>query len=191
MAKLIFSYGTMGSSKTANALMTRFNYMAQGFDVLLLKPSIDTRDGITTVKSRIGLSAEALVVAPENDVSLLAELTKDKIIIVDEAQFLTSKQVEQLRGLADAGYMVWCFGLKTDFRSQLFTGSKRLIELADSLREMRTVCKCGRKAIINARLDPIGNVVTEGAVVDVGMHYEAMCYKCWNEHAQGGGAQNG
>jgi thymidine kinase len=187
MSKLIFQYGTMGSSKTANALMIRFNYMQQGFGVTLIKPSTDTRDGIATLKSRIGLSAEALVVHPYDNIKALAEKAGNNIIIADEAQFFTTIQVEQLRDLADNGYMVWCFGLKTDFKSHLFAGSKRLIELADSIEELKTVCRCGRKAIINARLDDIGNVVTDGDLVSLGTHYQAMCYHCWNENTQGRG----
>ena len=183
--QLTFVYGPMGSSKTATALMERFEYIQKGFGVTLLKPALDTRDGVTIIRSRIGLEAEAQVVYPATDIVLLVKNAGNSIVIVDEAQFLSESQVEILRELADSGYDVICYGLKTDFQTNLFEGSKRLLELADVVKELEVVCKCGRKAIINARLDAMGNVVTAGDVVDCGMHYVSMCYHCWNENTQG------
>ena len=183
--QLKFIYGPMGSSKTATALMERFEYIQKGFGVTLMKPSTDTRDGITIIRSRIGLEAEAHVVYPATDIVMLVKNEGNSIVIVDEAQFLSAAQVEILRELADSGYEVICYGLKTDFQTNLFEGSKRLLELADVVKELEVVCKCGRKAIINARLDAMGNVITAGDVVDCGMHYESMCYHCYNRHTNG------
>ena len=183
--QLKFTYGPMGSSKTATALMERFEYIQKGFGVTLMKPSTDTRDGITIIRARIGLEAEAHVVYPATDIVMLVKREGNSIVIVDEAQFLSAAQVEILRELADSGYEVICYGLKTDFQTNLFEGSKRLLELADVVKELEVVCKCGRKAIINARLDAMGNVITAGDVVDCGMHYESMCYHCYNRHTNG------
>lgn len=182
---LQFVYGPMGSSKTATALMARFEYIQKGFGVTLLKPSLDTRDGVCTIRSRIGLEAEAQVIYPDSDVMAMVEAAGNPIVIVDESQFLSTAQVDTLRELADNDYTVICYGLKTDFRTHLFEGSQRLLELADVVTELEVVCKCGRKAIINARLDAMGNVITEGDVVDCGMHYESMCYHCWKRHTKG------
>lgn len=183
--QLKFIYGPMGSSKTASALMERFEYIQKGFGVTLLKPAADTRDGFAIIRSRIGLEAEAHVITPETDIVKLVEDAGNSIVIVDEAQFFSAKQIEVFRDLADSGYEVVCYGLKTDFCTQLFEGSKRLLELADVVKELEVVCRCGRKAIINARLDTDGNVVTSGDLVDCGTHYVSMCYSCWKKNTQG------
>ncbi len=183
--QLKFIYGPMGSSKTATALMERFEYIQKGFGVTLLKPAADTRDGFTIIRSRIGLEAEAHVITPETDIVKLVKDAGNSIVIVDEAQFFSTEQVNVFRELADIGYEVICYGLKTDFRTQLFEGSKRLLELADVVKELEVVCRCGRKAIINARLDAMGNVVTDGDLIDCGTHYVSMCYRCWNSNTQG------
>lgn len=180
--QLKFVYGPMGSSKTATALMERFEYIQKGFGVTLLKPSSDTRDGQTIIRSRIGLEAEAQVIHPDSDIVELVCKANNTIVIVDEAQFLSAKQVDTLREIADMGYEVICYGLKTDFQANLFEGSARLFALADIIKELEVVCSCGRKAIINARLDKDGNVVTKGDIIDCGMHYKSMCYHCWNAH---------
>ena len=186
MPKLYFKYGAMGSSKTANALITKFNYEERGMKVLLIKPAIDTRDGNATVRSRIGLSQEAFVVSPE--CNIYEEFTSNHadchVIIADECQFLTSSQVDQLRAIVDKlNIPVLCFGLRTDFLTHLFEGSRRLFEVADSVSEIKTVCSCGNKAIVNARIDGNGNVVTEGGQILIGGNdsYVAMCHACWKK----------
>ena len=194
MAKLYYRYGSMGSSKTANALMTQFNYQEKGYNVLLMKPATDVRDDsfdengvrITKIRSRIGLEAVADVIAADANV---LDIVKEKfkqgtvsVIIVDECQFLQPEQVDQLKYISEfIDIPVLCFGLRTDFQSKLFPGSQRLFELASSIQEIKHVCNCGQKSIINARLDGNGKVVTEGAQVEIGGNerYEAMCWKCW------------
>ena len=184
MAKLYFKFGAMGCSKTAQALITKFNYEERGMKVLLVKPSTDNRDGATTVRSRIGLQAEAITVPESVD---LYDLYKDEnrdcnVIIVDECQFLHPDQVDQLsRVVMDFDVPVLCFGLSTDFLTHLFPGSRRLFEIADSIQEIKSVCKCGDKATVNARLDDNGNVVFSGDQLCLGGNerYVAMCKKCW------------
>lgn len=187
MAKLHFRYGAMGSSKTAQALMTRFNYLEKGRNVWLLKPATDTRDGATVVKSRIGLEAEADVVE-SNDNILEKHAYKTMydghldVIIVDEAQFLTQEQVLQLRKIVSAyNTPVLCFGLRTDFQCKLFPGSKALFEVADEIQEVSSICQCGAKALVNARVDENGRIITEGDVVDIGGNekYKGMCWTCY------------
>ncbi|MBQ6466051.1 MAG: thymidine kinase [Oscillospiraceae bacterium] len=183
MAKLYFKYGAMGSSKSAQALITQFNYEELGMSVWLIKPSVDTRDGADVIRSRIGLERRAQVITPEQDV--VAEYRKagrHDVIIADEAQFFTPEQIDQLRELVDDDDLpVLCFGLRTDFQTHFFPGAQRLMELADSLTEIKTVCACGRKATVNARIDGDGRIVTEGAQVMLGGNdsYVAMCHKCW------------
>lgn len=185
MAKLYFKYGAMGSSKTAQALITRFNYMELGMSVWLIKPSVDTRDGADVIKSRIGLEARAQVITPEQDI--IAEYQKQPghdVIIADEAQFFTPAQIDQLRQLVDEEDIpVLCFGLRTDFLTHFFPGAQRLMELADSLTEIKTVCACGRKATVNARIDENGRIITQGDQVFLGGNdsYVAMCHKCWKQ----------
>ena len=185
MAKLYFKYGAMGSSKTAQALITKFNYEERGMSVWLIKPSTDDRDGARIIRSRIGLYAEADVVAPEDDVrARFAAIDRRDVIIADECQFLTGKQIEQLRDLVDEENIpVLCFGLRTDFQTKLFPGSARLFELADSITEIKTICECGSKATVNARIGPDGKVVTEGEQVLLGGNdtYLAMCHACWRK----------
>ena len=186
MAKLYFKYGAMGSSKTATALITKYNYEERGMKVWLIKPAADQRDGAFTLKSRIGLTAEAESVSPEKDI---CELYKNReradVIIVDECQFMTTSQIDQLRWLVDREDLpVLCFGLRTDFRTQLFPGSRRLFELADSITEIKTICDCGRKATTNARISPEGYVLTDGDQVLHGGNdsYIAMCHKCYQDY---------
>ncbi len=185
MAKLYFKYGAMGSSKSAQALITKFNYEELGMSVWLIKPGTDTRDGVDVIKSRIGLSATARVIAPEEDIiAAYHEAGKHDIIIADEAQFFTSAQIDGLRTLVDEEDLpVLCFGLRTDFLTHFFPGAQRLMELADSLTEIKTVCACGRKATVNARIDGRGRIVTAGSQVLLGGNdcYIAMCHKCWKD----------
>jgi len=183
MAKLYFKYGAMGSSKSANALITKFNYEERGMKVWLIKPSVDTRDGKRTLKSRIGLSAEADIVGENQSILELFKAQKDvDVIISDECQFFTSSQINELREIVDfQNIPVMCFGLRTDFKTQLFEGSKRLFEIADSITEIKTICSCGRKATVNARIDSEGYVLTRGKQVLLGDNdrYIAMCHRCY------------
>jgi len=185
LAKLYFKYGAMGSSKSAQALITKFNYEEKGMSVWLIKPSVDTRDGADIIRSRIGLEAHASIMLPE--ASIVEEYHKAgrrDVIIADEAQFFTPAQIDQLRELVDTEDLpVLCFGLRTDFLTHFFPGAQRLMELADSLTEIKTVCGCGRKATVNARIDENGRIITEGSQVMLGGNdsYVAMCHKCWKE----------
>ena len=185
MAKLYFKYGAMGSSKSAQALITKFNYEELGMTVWLLKPGTDTRDGVNVIQSRIGLRETAQVIAPEDDIMEAYHAAgRHDVIIADEAQFFTPEQIDGLRTLVDEEDLpVLCFGLRTDFLTHFFPGAQRLMELADSLTEIKTVCACGRKATVNARIDEQGHIVTEGSQVLLGGNdrYIAMCHKCWKD----------
>ena len=184
MAKLYFKYGAMGSSKTAQALITKYNYEENDLNVWLIKPSADTRDGAEILRSRIGLEARVDVITPDVDVHKLFEATKNghcHVVIVDECQFMTSEQIDQLRAIVnDFNVPVLCFGLRTDFQTHLFPGSRRLMELADCIEEIKTMCDCGAKATVNARINN-GYIVTEGAQVVLGGNdsYIAMCHRCY------------
>ena len=185
MAKLYFKYGAMGSSKTAQALITKYNYEENDMRVWLIKPSADTRDGAATLRSRIGLEAQVDVITPAIDVYRLFGETRQgscDVIIVDECQFLVPEQIDQLRAIVnDFSVPVLCFGLRTDFQTKLFPGSRRLMELADVIEEIKTMCDCGAKATVNARIDSEGHIVTQGAQVVLGGNdsYIAMCHKCY------------
>ena len=185
MAKLYFKYGAMGSSKTAQALITKYNYEENELKVWLMKPSADTRDGKSILRSRIGLQARVEIVPPEADVLELFRTTKlgsCDVIIVDECQFMTPEQIDQLREIVDQYNLpVMCFGLRTDFQCHLFGGSRRLMEVADTIQEIKTICDCGAKATVNARIDSQGYIVTEGQQLLLGGNdsYIAMCHKCW------------
>ena len=185
MAKLYFKYGAMGSSKTAQALITKFNYEERGMKVWTVKPDVDRRDGAEIIRSRIGIETAAEVVCPEDDIrELLKKHSGIDVIIADECQFFTREHIDQLRQIVDdEDIPVLCFGLRTDFQTKTFPGSLRLLEIADSITELKTMCECGRKAIVNARIDEKGNVVTEGAQVFLGGNdsYVAMCHKCWKK----------
>lgn len=186
MAKLYFKFGAMGCSKTAQALITKFNYEERDMKVLLMKPSLDTRDGVNTIRSRIGLEAEAVSVPTDRDLyRLYEEQYRDRqVIIVDECQFLSPEQVDQLSQIVmDFDVPVLCFGLSTDFLTHLFPGSRRLFEIAQSITEIKSVCRCGAKATVNARLDDNGNVLFSGNQVCLGGNdrYMAMCLKCWHK----------
>ena len=186
MAKLYFKYGAMGSSKTAQALITKFNYEERGMSVWLIKPALDDRDGADVLRSRVGLEAAAEVIPAGTDLrrrwSELGGCGQYDVIIADEAQFFTPEQIEALRDIVDEEDVpVLCFGLRTDFQTHTFPGSKRLLELADSLTEIKTICTCGAKATVNARITADGRIVTAGEQVLLGGNdsYVAMCHKCW------------
>ncbi len=197
MAKLYFKYGAMGSSKSAQALITKFNYEELGMTVWLIKPGTDTRDGVTTIRSRIGLRADADVLGANDSVrkaydQRLLDQRRTDVIIVDECQFLTPSQVDELRDLVDEEDIpVLCFGLRTDFLTHLFPGSLRLFERADSITEIKTICDCGKKATVNARISN-GRIVTEGEQVLLGGNdtYLAMCHSCWKKRIAKEAAQS-
>lgn len=187
-SRLYFKYGTMGSSKSAQALMAKFNYEQKGMVVMLVKPSLDNRgdgDGQPMVRSRIGLSSQCEIIRPEDSFVELFDKFKAEngcdCVIVDEAQFCTTKQVDELK-LLTKQVPVLCYGLLNNFRCQLFEGSKRLVELSDSLQEIKSVCRCGRKSTVNARFIN-GKCVDDGPVVFIGgdESYENMCYWCWQD----------
>ena len=185
MAKLYFKYGAMGSSKTAQALITKYNYEENDMSVWLIKPSADIRDGADILRSRIGLEAKVEVMCPQMDIFdrfTATRLGKCDVVIVDECQFMTPAQIDQLRAIVNEyAIPVLCFGLRTDFQTKLFPGSMRLMELADVIEEIKTMCDCGAKATINARIASDGLIVTEGAQVVLGGNdsYIAMCHKCY------------
>ncbi|MCR5581374.1 MAG: thymidine kinase [Pseudobutyrivibrio sp.] len=178
MAKLYFYYGAMGSSKTANALMTHFNYEEVGQNALLVKPEIDTRFGERVVRSRIGLEHECVFL--EDLINMSEEEIKQyDCIIVDEVQFATPEQVDFLSDIVDfMDVPVVAYGLRADFMSKLFPGSERLITIADVIHEVKTVCWCGRKATCNVRYNEHG-IVRSGPQVMLGANdsYVALCRK--------------
>ena len=187
MSKLYFKYGAMGCSKSAQALMCKFNYEQKGFNVLLLKPSIDTRDfdenGKAVVKSRIGIKSECEVINKDESLlelyKRLSENKKYDVVIIDEVQFCSESQINDCKEIS-VDIPVICYGLKTNFKSYLFEGSKRLIEIADSITEIKSLCSCGANATVNARLIN-GELVTSGDEIVIGGDetYVAMCYTCW------------
>lgn len=186
MAKLYFKYGVMGSSKTAQALITKFNYEERGMKVWLIKPQTDNRDDDGIIRSRIGLSETAYVLPVDENVyeTYVQMESKVDVIIVDESQFLGEDQVNQLAKIViEFNIPVLCFGLRTDFRTKMFPGSKRLMEIADSITEIKTICSCGKKATINVRMDEHGKIITEGEQILIGGNecYTAMCYQCYIE----------
>lgn len=181
MAKLYFRYGVMGSSKTANALMVRYNYEERGQETLLVKPAIDQRDGARFVASRAGLSHPCIYFT---DLQSMAEddLRHYACIIVDEAQFLSKEDIRYLTHLVDdVNIPVICYGLRTDFRGDFFPGSQELMATADIIEEIKTICWCGRKATYNARFDAEGRVIKEGEQVVLGANdrYIGLCRKHW------------
>ena len=189
MAKLYFKYGAMGSSKTAQALITKFNYEERSMKVWLIKPALDNRDGENVLRSRIGLEAACTPIPAGTDLYELfeSEHADADVIIADECQFFTAAHVEQLRRIVDVQNIpVLCFGLRADFLCNLFPGSRRLFELADSIAEIKTICSCGNKAIINACIVEAGRVVTHGEQVLLGSNdrYIAMCHRCWQNQIQ-------
>lgn len=192
MAKLYFRYGAMSSSKTANAIMVKYNYSEQGQTALLVKPEVDVRDGVHTIRSRSGLSDEC-VLFHEMDLEAIKRGAYD-CLIVDEAQFLTKEQVELLTELVDQyNVPVICYGLRADFRGNFFEGSQWLMAWADTIEEVKTICWCGRKAICNARLDGKGGITKVGEQVVLGASdkYVGLCRRHWKMGDPGPGRRKG
>lgn len=188
--KLYFKYGTMGSAKTALLLTNAYNFEERGIPHLCLKPITDTRENDNVIRSRIGIERECRWIYRETNLhELLEKMCQERMelpewILVDEAQFLSSSQVDQLANIVDDyGCNVVCYGLRTDFKTNLFEGSLRLFEIADSIDEIKSTCSCGRKTIVNARIDGKGKIITEGEQVEIGGNdrYVSLCRKCWNE----------
>lgn len=181
MAKLYFRYGVMGSSKSANALMVRYNYEERGQSALMVKPAIDQREGTQVVNSRIGLSFPC-VWFEELEQMTHPAIRRHQCIIVDEAQFLTHAQVDYLTEIVDElNVPVICYGLRADFSGRLFPGSEALLACADIIEEVKTICWCGKKATFNARFDAQGRVLKEGAQVVLGANdqYIGLCRRHW------------
>lgn len=186
--KLYFRYGTMGSAKTALLLTTAYNFEERGMRYVCLKPIIDTREERNVIHSRIGIERECRWIMADTDLYLLATKLCEEAgclidwFLIDECQFLSAEQVDQLARLVDDfGCNVICYGLRTDFRTHLFEGSRRLFEIADTIDEIKSTCTCGRKTIVNARIDSNGDMVEEGAQVEIGGDdkYIAVCRNCW------------
>ena len=194
MCKLFFYYGVMGCSKSLRLLATAHDFDEKGIPILVIKPSADTRDGKNIVKSRAGLERECISIDPDINIfdvvkeyvkiSMVTQSSPLKWILVDECQFLTEEQVDQLSDIVDfLDINVMCYGLRTDFKSKLFPASKRLFELADDIEEVKTTCGCGEKASINARFSKDGKIITEGSQILVGGDdlYHAICRKDWKK----------
>ncbi len=188
IGKLYFRYGTMGSAKTALLLTTAYNFEERGMAYICFKPVVDTREDKNVIRSRIGIERACQWIYAHTDLYSVIHDIFEKVevhplwILVDEAQFLSEKQVDQLAAVVDDyGCNVLCYGLRTDFRTHLFEGSRRLFEIADSIEEVKSTCTCGRKTIVNARIDSKGQIVTEGEQVEIGGNdkYVAVCRKCW------------
>lgn len=186
--KLYFRYGTMGSAKTAMLLTQAYNFEERGMRYVCLKPIIDTREKKSVIRSRIGIERECQWIYPETDIYAMAKtiFENQRVVtdwfLIDEAQFLSSRQVDQLsRIVDDFGSNVICYGLRTDFQTHLFEGSRRLFEIADSIEEIKSTCHCGRKTIVNARIGADGDFVDTGEQVEIGGNdrYIAVCRKCW------------
>ena len=187
--KLYFRYGTMGSAKTALLLTNAYNFEERGIAYLCYKPVIDTRDEKNVIRSRIGIERECRWIYPDTNIfeelvnlQESGELLPDWIL-VDEAQFLSAAQVDQLARIVDNfGCNIICYGLRTDFKTNLFEGSRRLFEVADTIDEVKSTCSCGGKTIVNARIDSKGQIITEGAQVEIGGNdrYMSVCRRCWN-----------
>jgi thymidine kinase len=188
MSKVYFYYSAMNAGKSTVLLQSSYNYRERGMHTLLFVPAIDTRAGTGRIQSRIGLGAEAMALqATENifdHVKAAHAAQPVACVLIDEAQFLTRLQVEQLTDVSDRlGIPVLCYGLRTDFQGQLFTGSAALLALADNLIELKTICHCGRKATMNLRVGPDGRAVKEGAQVEIGGNerYVAMCRRHYKD----------
>ncbi len=183
---LFYYYGAMSCGKSTNLLQQAFNYRERGYDIVVLTSALDDRYGTGKVTSRIGIESNASII-PKDDLHLL-DMTHFKCkhlgikaVFVDECQFLSTEQIDALGRIADdCDIPVFCYGIKTDFESNLFSGSKRLFEIADSTEELKNICACGRKAIFNARLTDS----TEQVVIGGNDMYQSMCRRCYREFLQ-------
>lgn len=189
--KLYFRYGTMGSAKTALLLTQAYNFEERKMTYVCMKPVVDTREKDNVIRSRIGIERRCSWIYADTDLYLMIRDMFGQAgavidwILIDEAQFLSAEQVDQLaRIVDDYGSNVICYGLRTDFRTHLFEGSRRLFEIADSIDEIKSTCSCGRKTIVNARIDSNGDFVTEGQQLEIGGddRYIAVCRKCWRNN---------
>ena len=189
-SKLFFTYGAMNSGKSMHLLAKAYNFEERNIPFILLKSSIDTRDGSNVIHSRALGSRECITVSPSTNILSLVknEIVNTNIypkwVMVDEAQFLTEKQIDELSDLVDKQDInVICYGLRTDFRTQLFPGSKRLFEIADSFEEIKSSCYCNSKTIFNARIDEFKNIITDGEQIEIGgdTRYTSLCRKCYFE----------
>ncbi len=192
MSKFYFKFSPMEAGKSAMLLIEAYNFEKRNINILCMKPSIDNRESIDKISSRIGIEKECFVIYPNYDIyaivkkiiSLNENNNKLQWILVDESQFLTSEQVEQFRAIVDDfDINVMCYGLRTDFQTHLFEGSKRLFELADDIDELKISCSCGRKAIFNARFNENGELVANGEQILIGGEdkYKPICSKCYRE----------
>jgi thymidine kinase len=182
MAQLYFYYSAMNAGKSTTLLQSAHNYEERGMRTLLYTPAIDDRSGGHVIHSRIGLAKEAIAFDAAYDffeaIQQRQQAGPVHCVLIDEAQFLTPMQVLQLTLVCDRlSIPVLCYGIRTDFQGEPFEGSKYLLAWADNLVEIKTICRSGKKATMNARLDEHGNQVTEGAQIDIGLHYEAMSRK--------------
>ena len=194
MGKLRFVYSPMEAGKSAMLLIEAYNFEKRNINILCMKPSIDNREDIDKISSRIGIEKECFAIYPQYDVynivKKLIETEENKHlqwILVDESQFLTKKQVEQFRAIVDDfDINVLCYGLRTDFMTHLFEGSKRLFELADDISEMKISCFCGGKAIFNARFNEYCEMVTNGEQILIGGDdiYKPLCSKCYRKEIE-------
>ena len=189
MAKLFFYYSAMNAGKSTTLLQSSYNYRERGMHTLLMTPELDSRDGVGWISSRIGLRAEATTFSPVEDLYRItseanAEKTVD-CVLVDEAQFLTKRQVEQLCQVSDRLEIpVLAYGLRTDFRGDLFEGSQYLLAWADTIQEIKTICHCGSKATMVLRIGPDGQPVKAGSQVEVGGN-ERYLSVCRRHHREG------
>ena len=187
MAKLYFYYASMNAGKSSTLLQAAFNYGERGMRVSLWTAAIDDRPGFGAISSRIGLASDAHRFGPDTDIleHVLEEHSHGRVdcVLIDEAQFLTKEQVWQLARVGDQLKLpVLCYGLRTDFQGELFEGSSALLAIADDLREARTICHCGKKATMTARMDEAGNALTEGNQVSVGKEvYVSLCREHWEK----------
>jgi thymidine kinase len=188
MSKLYFSYASMNAGKSTSLLQVAHNYAERGMAPYLLTAALDTRDGKKKISSRIGVAKESETYAPKENlyekIKKQHDLQHIDCILVDEAQWLQAIQVQQLARVVDSlGVPVMCYGLRTDFQGKLFTGSQELLAIADELREIRTICHCGKKATMVLRRDNEGRVVSDGPQIQVGGNetYESVCRKHWSE----------
>lgn len=190
---MIFYWGCMNSAKSLNLLATAYNFKEKGIPFMIIKSSLDTRDG-DKIKSRTGMEADCAVIPPDTDIFKVVKQYNNfrtfendshiKWILVDECQFLTEKQIDQLSDIVDyLGVSVMCYGIRTDFKSHLFPSTKRLFEIADEFIELKSSCECGKKTIINAKVDTDLSVITEGTQIEIGAEekYKPMCRRCWKD----------